>query len=97
MTMLLRISCLANIFIRPAGPLASWLYGASLTLAFAHLPVAPRLLIFEREIKNEESSPAESLQGLQKWLSINNVRLLAVDLPLWVTTAIAVVESVLAE
>jgi hypothetical protein len=91
--MLLRLACLANIVIQPAGLLTRWLYGVSLALTFGHLPVAPRLLVFEKEMKDEKNTPTQSLEGLKKWLKVNNVRLLVLDLPLWIVTAVAVAES----
>lgn len=93
LTILLRLACIANLIVRPEGRLTRPLYGLCLAGAFAHLPVAPRMLVFERKMKSEESSPSESLQGLYDWLSINNVRLLVVDVPLWLATGAALVEA----
>ena len=95
LVMLQRASLAANVWIRPAemeGSHARLFYAVGLALSFAHLTVAKRMLGYENTMKDPRSSSLQSLDSLRKWLSVNNVRVWAIDVPMWLTTLAAVTE-----
>jgi hypothetical protein len=55
----------------------------------------PRLLASEKQmLEEQQEAPEKSLAALGDWMKVNNVRVMAVDLPLLlVTTAAAVVSG----
>ncbi|KAL4894206.1 hypothetical protein BDV59DRAFT_176039, partial [Aspergillus ambiguus] len=94
LTQLQRLLCIANLVVRPSTTISWWLYGASFILSNAHLPFVPRLLAAENRILGEQQkAPEESLAALGDWLKANNIRVLAVDLPLLLVTTAASVAS----
>jgi hypothetical protein len=95
LTQLQRVACVANLVVRPSTTIGWWLYGASLVLSNAHLPFVPRLLASEKQmLEEQQEAPEKSLAALGDWMKVNNVRVMAVDLPLLlVTTAAAVVSG----
>ena len=94
MTQLQRLLCIANLVVRSSTTVGWWLYGASLVLSNAHLPFVPRLLESENKmIREQQEAPEQSLTALGDWVKINNVRVLAVDLPLLLVTTAAALAS----
>ncbi|KAJ5507617.1 hypothetical protein N7527_009760 [Penicillium freii] len=95
LTNLQRVACIANLVFRPSTTIGWWLYGASLVLSNAHLPFVPRLLRSEKQMLEEQhEAPEKGLAALGDWVTVNNVRVMGVDLPLLlVTTAAAVVSG----
>lgn len=94
LTQLQRLLCIANLVVPSSTTVGWWLYGASLILSNAHLPFVPRLLASENKmIREQQEVPEESLTALGDWMKINNVRVLAVDLPLLLVTTAAALAS----
>ncbi|GKZ85687.1 hypothetical protein AnigIFM56816_011658 [Aspergillus niger] len=94
LTQMQRLLCLANLMVRPSTTIGWWLYAASFILSNAHLPFVPRLLTAEKKLLGkQQQAPEESLVALQDWLKVNNIRVLAVDLPLLLVTTAAALAS----
>lgn len=95
--MLLRITLLANILVRPGDFAFGYgrvLYGIGLLLSFAHLPLAPAMMRLENAMKSPQTGDDEILPLLQRWFKVNNVRIWTIDFPLWLITIGAVLEVV---
>ena len=94
LTQMQRLLCLANLMVRSSTTISWWLYGASFVLSNAHLPFVPRLLVAEKQLLGEQQkAPEESLAALKDWLKVNNIRVLAVDMPLLLVTTAAALAS----
>lgn len=95
--MLLRIVLAMNIAVRPhdvRDTHARLLYGVTMFFAFAHLAVAPKMVKLESKLMNLESKAEDTQRLLVAWLGINNIRLWAVDVPLWTISIAAALEAV---
>lgn len=95
--MLARISLLANLLVRPndlANGYGRLLYGIGLFLSFAHLPLAPTMLKLENAMKSPQTATEDFIPLLQRWFKLNNIRIWITDVPLWLVTISAVIESI---
>ncbi|KAI5194183.1 hypothetical protein AUEXF2481DRAFT_9627 [Aureobasidium subglaciale EXF-2481] len=95
--MLLRLTLLLNIFVRPSDfgfGYGRITYGLSFILSFAHLPLAPKMLRIENRMKSPQTGDDEIVGLLQGWFKINNIRIWAVDFPLWLVSIAAIVNTI---
>jgi hypothetical protein len=98
--MLLRVTLLANLFVRPddlafAGSgYARTLYAVGLLLSFAHLILAPGMVRLENVMKSPQTRDQDMVPLLRKWFGVNNVRLWTMDFPLWVVSVAAVTQAI---
>lgn len=91
-----RVALVANLLVRPddlAHTHARMLHGIGLAFSFAHLVVAPKMLKLERGMKNSNSTPEETIDLVARWLKVNNVRTVLVDVPFWAVTLRAALEA----
>ena len=94
--MVLRLLLVANLLVRPEDleeTHARRLFGIAFILAFAHLPVAPKMVKLESRMRSPESKPDDMALLLSAWLKINNLRLWIVDVPFFFVTSVAAMES----
>lgn len=81
---------IANLYVQPASLIATqsfrW-YKAGAVFAFGHLLFVPSIA---PSIKDIHDQNGDNNNNLDRWLRVNAVRGLTVDLAAWVTFAIAV-------
>jgi hypothetical protein len=89
----------ANLYVRKPALVArqsGWWYVASGALSAAHLLFVPWIAPSVKATVDAEKDGSDANAELDKWLSINRIRMLTVDLGAWVASVAAVVSTLAA-
>lgn len=89
-------SSIANLYVRRPALVAKhalWWYAATAVLSISHLLFVPVIAPSVKAILDAEKEPIDANASLDKWLSINRIRMMTVDFAAWVTCVVAVTRT----
>lgn len=92
-------SSIANLYVRRQALVArqsGWWYVASGALSIGHLFFIPLIAQPVKAIIDADKEGADANASLYKWLQINRIRMLTVDLSAWIASVGAVVSTLAA-